>query len=350
MNLRTAIIANAIVISVLLCSTGSPSTAQSRMPDSSGVSGYVLISPGVIWMDNSFIESGPPLMDPIGEYTIDDIRAHPPQNQSGVLAFAGEVNYTFGSSRTQLFFGNRLEDILRLDVSFGLGVRQELPDKSVLAASVLATPLTLKHWEDPYVEGEPRIKTKMNAPGARLRYGSAFGTGLELTLTWRAQTFETERSGAWLAAQGRINESERAQLIREGNLISAMAMYHIKLGRHNLLPAIRFYRDDREGKAVSSTRFDGKLTYIYRSPGILVDINLVAGARDWDAVHPAYGEIVSSTRVGGAFIVVLPVARFWNGAFSVVAGAELLEENATVDFFDTSIRWLNAGISWRHLP
>ena len=77
---------------------------------------------------------------------IDSIFASPQSQTVPALLVAAELNYTFASTRTQLFIGNRLEDILRFDIAVGLGARQELPDGSIIAASVLTTPLDLEVW------------------------------------------------------------------------------------------------------------------------------------------------------------------------------------------------------------
>ena len=63
----------------------------------------------------------------------------------------------------------------------GLGVRQGIGKAGILAASALFTPADVELWADPYVEGEDRRPTELDFPGFRLRWGSIFGTGLELS-------------------------------------------------------------------------------------------------------------------------------------------------------------------------
>jgi hypothetical protein len=58
----------------------------------------------------------------------------------------GPAGFSVAGSRTQIFLGNRLEDILRLDLTYGIGVRQELPDDSILAVSLVATSLDRSAW------------------------------------------------------------------------------------------------------------------------------------------------------------------------------------------------------------
>ena len=149
--------------------TASP--AQDQIPETSGFSGYVLVIPGVFVVSNSLLASGAPLLDDVGSKQITSIFAGPESNLAPVLPIAGELNYTFGKSRTQLFFGNKFEDIIRLDVAYGLGVRQDIGDAGILAANFLITPLELKFWSDPYIEGEDRVKTALNFPGFRIRWG-----------------------------------------------------------------------------------------------------------------------------------------------------------------------------------
>ena len=174
MSHRLGILFGAILILAL---KAPDAFAQDDIPTTSGFSGYVLVGPGYFKVKSNRIVTGAPLLGDVGNTRIESIFDPPEPKGSAAFMLAGEVNYTFGKSRTQLFFGNRLEDILRLDIAYGLGIRQELPDSSIMALSVLFTPLELKFWEDSYVEGEDRIKTGLNFPGLRFRWGRLSGFG-----------------------------------------------------------------------------------------------------------------------------------------------------------------------------
>ena len=140
---------------VLLFAIGNtPALSQDDIPTTSGFSGFILFGVGYVNVESNLIVTGAPLVADVGTPQIDSIFSSPSAESAPATPFVGELSYTFASTRTQLFFGNRLEDVLRLDVVFGLGVRQELPDSSIFAASFLMTPARLKLWSDPYIEGD----------------------------------------------------------------------------------------------------------------------------------------------------------------------------------------------------
>ena len=102
--------------------------AQDDIPKTSGFSGFALLGPGYFNVENSLIVTGSPLLDDVGSPQIESIFDPPPSVSAPALLVGFELNYTFSSTRTQLYFGNRLEDLLRLDLLIGIGVRQELPE------------------------------------------------------------------------------------------------------------------------------------------------------------------------------------------------------------------------------
>jgi len=140
------------------------SFSQEQIPQSSGFGGYLIMGPGSFYVRSNRIYNGPPLLGDSGKRQISSIFDPAETNRIFAFAVAGELNYTFADSRTQLIMGNRLEELIRLDVPFNIGVRQELMEKGIIALSALLTPLQLKFWEDPYVENENRVPTECRFP------------------------------------------------------------------------------------------------------------------------------------------------------------------------------------------
>jgi len=327
-----------------------PALAQDSVPETSGFSGYFLAAPAYFKVESNLIATGAPLLDDVGNDVIQSIFAAPESRSSPALLIGGELDYTFANTRTQVFFGNRLEDLLRLDLVVGLGVRQELPDKSILAASVLATPLDLKVWSDPFVEGQARSRTGLDLPGMRLRWGRIMSTGLELTATYREFRFDTETSGDWLIGQGRLNPTDQPLLNRDGTSRRLQALYRIDVAqKHRFEPAIRYVVDDLDGAAVANKGFGLQLTYLYRIPKLILDANVLYGRREADALHPVYGQVLESDRYGIAVSAFIPVKRFKSSVLNLVIGAEAFREDANIAFYDSSIESVSVGILWRHI-
>jgi len=99
--------------------------------------------------------------------------------------FNFEFRYTFADSRTQIYAGNTLEDFLRFDLAAQAGVRQEMPDSSVVAASFVFSSIPAEVWEDPYMANQSRKETDRSAQGLRLSWGNILDTNLDVRYTWR---------------------------------------------------------------------------------------------------------------------------------------------------------------------
>jgi len=337
-----------VVMLLLTAVTLRSAVAQDDIPTTSGFSGYGLVAPGYFNVQSSLLVTGTPLLADVGTAQIESIFEAPTSGSVPALVLGLELNYTNASTRTQLFFGNRIEDILRLDIAFGLGIRQELGDMGILAVSALLTPTELKFWADPYVEGEDRQPTSLDYPGARLRWGRILKTGLELTGTFRQYRHGEENSGNWLIEQGRLDPAQKSLLARDGNIIQVQALYRIDVKRHRFEPAVRYINDDHDGAALAKKGFSLQLTYLYREPKFVLDANLVFGHRKADAVHPIYDETLTSDRWGVAFKAFIPIRPFKRTGWSIFVGGEIFQENVNVDFFDSRIGSIDVGVLWRH--
>lgn len=324
--------------------------SQDRIPSTSGVGGFALLGLGYFNVESNLIVKGSPLIGDVGNTNIESIFEKPNSQTAFALPMGGELNYTFSSTRTQLYFGNRLEDLLRLDLILGLGVRQELPDESIIAASFLFTPFELKYWADPYVEGEDRIPTELNFPGLRVRWGSILETGLELTSTTRWYRHDEEKSGDWLISEERLDSKKQTLLNRDGIVWRLQALYRIDVDKqHRFEPAIRYVIDEHDGEAITNKGMSFQLTYIYFSPTFILDFNLLYGFRNFNEVHPVYDETLNLNRWGLALSGFFPVKRFEGSVLNVLISGEIFQEDVNVDFFDSKIASVNVGVLWRFL-
>ena len=113
-------------------------------------------------------------------------------------------------------------------------------------------------------------------------------------------------------------------------------------------PAIRYAYDNHKGGAIANSGFSLRLTYLYFSPKVVLDVNLGYGKRKADEAHPVYGEVLDANRWGVALAAFIPVTLFEKSGFSVFVGGEVFRENVNVDFFDSKIASLNVGLIWRH--
>lgn len=327
-----------------------PATAADSIPETSGFSGFVL-GGGTYWnvASNLFFDVSPIVLKDVGHPRIDSIFEAPSSNTSPGLLVGGEVSYTFSSTRTQLYLGSRFEDLLRLDPVVGIGVRQQAGSAGIIAASFLFTPLTEERWADPYVEGVERRPTDFSFPGFRLRWSGIFGTGLEVTITDRFYNFNDESSGDWLVSEGRLDPADQPLLDRDGDSLQIQALYRIDVNRHRLEPAVRWAQDRHDGAAVANTGFGFQLTYLYRSPRVVVDANVLYGFRKAKETNPIYGQAVDGDRLGVGLTAFIPLKTYSSSSLSFMVGGEMLRQDANVDFFDSELGMVLAGVIWRHV-
>jgi len=335
-------------LSVLLVVIGGGQVmATDNIPETSGFGGFVLFGVGAFSVESNLIVSGPPLVGDVGNDRIDSIFEQPSSQSAPATPLVGELSYTFAKTRTQLFLGNRLEDILRLDVAFGLGVRQELPDGSILAVSVLGTPIEMKVWSDPYVEGEDRVETKRTKPGARLRWGRMFKTGLEFTATYRQFQHDQERSGDWLIGEARLNPAEQPLLNRNGDVWILQLLYRVKVAKvHVFEPAVRYQKDNLDGAAMRNDGYVLALTYLYLTPKLVLDVNLLYRELGSDVTHPVYDEVLDGKRYGVGFTAFYDL--FKKPRWRAWAGVEYFREDTSIDFFNAKASSVMFGAIWRH--
>lgn len=338
------------IIATVLALACQPVVAQDQIPETSGFSGYANSGVTYWYASSSLLVGGRPIvLDDVSDARIASIFASPSSNTSPGLVVGGEVSYTFSSTRTQLFLGNRLEDLLRMDLVVGFGARQEIGDAGIVAASYLTTPVDLEYWADPFVEGVDRGATDLDFPGFRLRWGEIFGTGLELTITDRFYKYDKELSGDWLVSEGRLDPAEQPLLDRDGDILRIQALYRINAKPHRFEPAVRWVRDHHDGGAIANNGFELKLTYFYRSTRMLLDVNVLYGAREAKEINPIYDKVMDSDQFGGALVAFFPVKKYTSSVLSVFVGAEFFRENSNIDFYDSSANMLMAGVIWNHI-
>ena len=114
-------------------------------------------------------------------------------------------------------------------------------------------------------------------------------------------------------------------------------------------PAIRFVKDDHKGTAIANRGMSFQFTYIYRTPRLILDANLVYGFRDAKDGHPIYDTVVNTRRFGAGLAAFMPVMKFSSSVLMVTASADYFRESTNVDFYNSNLTMLAIGVLWRHL-
>ncbi len=305
------------------------------LPEKPGFSGFVSIGGGLISAKSNMI-AGSSVSD-IGRARIDSITDSPESESDAVPNLSFELRYTLANTRTQLFAGTQLEDLVRFDSAIQLGVRQRLAGANLLAVSYLFSGTAARVWSDPYVANQERAETDRTSKGARLTWDRVFGTGLQLEYSKRRIELDDELSGISFLGLG---AAEAALLRREGDQETLEILHWFPLGKkQRLAPALRFTRFDLDGKAMRNDRDTVQFTHVYSGERFTVVSNLAWGSADYDAVNPIYGKTRRDDLIGFG-VTVFDRKLLPGKAWTALIAAAAYKEKSNIDFYESQISLL----------
>jgi hypothetical protein len=314
------------------------------IPEESGFSGYINLGGAYIDAETNMAK-GTKFFE-VGDDTISSIFDSPDSESDFSPVVNGELAYTFGSTGTQLYLGNQLEDFLRFDFATLLGVRQNLPDGSIGAASFVFQPIATEVWEDPYATNTARQDTDRQASGVRLEWDRPFGTNFGLLYQYRSVDIDNERSGT-LGGLG-LTPGQIQLLDREGDTHRADLFYTWKLGGgHALVPEFRYFKWDLDGDAMAFDGYAFRLTYAYRGDKFSVAATGAIGTEDFDKRNPIYQKTRDDDSYG------IGVNAFWHRPFGLPQGFSLLgtlawyETDSNISFYDTQVNFAGLSLFYR---
>ena len=312
-----------VIILVFLGVFASTAYAQpARIPQESGFSGYVSGGAGLWRVEDNMVKK-------IGGFKVSDDsinsnRDKPRSETSVTPIFNYNVRYTFASTRTQIFFGSELENILRMDPATLLGVRQELPDQSVLGVGYVFSPFVSEVYRDPYAEDKDRDGTDRTVNGLRLSYAKILGSDVSFQYTYRNLDINNERSGRQLVTDGVITGSEKDRLDRNGDQHDLEVLYRFVSesggSKHTFLPSFQYSYFDLDGSAMTYNYFLFNANYRYDAQKFAISVNGYYGYADYDESNPVFGKTREDDRYGFSLL----------GFYKRFLGVEGLALNGTV--------------------
>lgn len=308
------------------------------IPQQSGFSGFGLLG-GSYSNVNSNVVVGP---KEESSRRLDSLSSHT-GSDGGKADINLDLRYTFADTRTQLFLGNLIQDAVRLDFTQQFGVRQQIGNKGIISGAFVFSGIPGEAWEDPYAVGTERQTTDRKSNGMRLGWDGIWGSQFSANYTVRKIEIEDERSGASLS----LSPAEQALLDRNGNMQSIDLAYNLVGPQGSVLsPMISYSRNDADGKASSYDRTAFQLTYALQQAQYSLVTNFFAGQVEYDAVNPVFGRTVKADEWG------VNANLFWHNLWSVkplsaVFSASYGNSDANVDFFDTELSRISAGLMYR---
>jgi hypothetical protein len=325
----------ALFAGVLIAFTSSAyGQSLGSIPQESGFSGYVNAGASLWRVENNMVKKISYFK--ISDDSISSINDDPKSEYSVTPILSFNLRYTFASTRTQLFLGNQLEDLLRLDSTSLLGVRQELVDKSVIGVSYVYSALVSQVYKDPYDTNGNRDGTDRNIHGVRLSYENILGSDLTFQYTYRNIDIDRERSGKALG----LSSSQQDKLDRNGDQHTVEFLYRYMFEdggvKQTFIPSLRYSRFDLDGDAMSNNTILFNLSYRYDVQKFAFVANGYYGYADYDKNNPIYGKTRNDNRYG------LGLIGFYKRIFGVdglalTANVLMNRQDSNIDFYDSEV-------------
>lgn len=315
--------------------------ALEPIPTEDGFSGYINMGVATIKGKTNMI-AGNSLGDISGR-VINSLNNDADSESDTMPLINAEVAYTFAASRTQVYFGNQLEDFIQFDFSTLLGIRHELSDKSLVAASYVFSSIPTEVWSDPYLINQRRSQTDRNSNGLRLEWDKIAGTGVGLQYTYRNIDLDDELSGQSLA----LTAQQMALLDREGKVHNVEFRYRLNMGNGHLLqPKVNYTKRDLDGRAMSSNEWGLGLTHIYDAEHYSFITNLDWADADFDKTNPIYNKTRNDNRFGGSLTAVYKKPfglKDWN----LLGSAAYYDSDSNINFYNTNIKFFSVSTLYR---
>jgi len=327
-----------LLLVVLLFAFASSAYGQNlgAIPQESGFSGFVNAG-GALWrVEDNMVKKISYFK--ISDDNINSIYDKPKSEYSVTPILNFNLRYTFSSTRTQIFLGNQLEDLLRLDTTSQIGVRQELADQSVIGVSYVYSALVTEVYKDPYDASGSRSGTERNINGVRLSYENILSTDLTFQYTYRNIDIDKERSGSDPALG--LTPSQQDRLIRDGDQHDLLFLYRYGLEdggvKHTLIPSLKYSRFELDGDAMSNNAILLNLNYRYDMERFAFVVNGYYGYADYDKKNPIYGKTRSDDRYG--FGLIGFYKRFLDvQGLALTANMLINRQDSNIDFYDSEI-------------
>lgn len=336
-------------VAVFLLLGATWASALDPIPQESGFSGFVRPGVGYLKYKSNMVASIQGF--DLSEERNDSLTDSPDSETTPLVMLPFTLAYTFASTRTQLFFGTDLTDLIRFDMSQQIGVKQGIGNFGILQGGILFSGMPAKVWKDPYLTGEDRDDTKRKSTGARLTWDRIFGSAFQVQYTYRNVDIDSEKSGNSL---GSLTSSDRKLLERDSDRSSVDIAYRFNFAKHHTLaPAFIYTHDDRDGKAMRNDAYDAMLTYAYfnRNNPFSFTGNAYIGQAEYDKRNPIYDKKQDDDRYGvqGTLYWENPWkwSIFGSNPMNFFIGGAYAKTDANIDFYDQEAIMGNVGVFFK---
>ena len=317
--------------------------ALDPIPNQPGFSGY--IQPGLGYLNIKSNMVAKVLSFDLSDQKISNL-GDPDSQSTALVTLPFMLAYTFSTTRTEVFLGTDVGDLLSFDTAQQLGVKQDIGSLGVVQAGLLFSG-NVRVWKDPYVTGQNRDDTSRRNVGAQFVWGKFLGSNLELEYSVRKVDIGSEKSGEFLG----LTNSQQDRLDRNGTVHSASAGYGFSFGNHKLTPQVTLTYEDLDGEAMANTGGSLQLKYLYTGDPITLVLNGSVGGADYDKSNPVFSKTRNDDSFGGSASAYYknpwgwklfgsePMQFFLTGAYYAV--------DSNIDFYNQQALLGMAGVAFR---
>jgi len=334
------------VMAAVFLAIGIQALAIQPIPKQSGFSGFV--QPGVGYLNIKSNTVAQFAGFDLSDKKINSLSDEPNSESTAIVTLPFEIDYTFGSTRTQLFLGSQLIDLLRFDFSQQLGVRQEIGSLGVLQGGVLFSGIPAKVWKDPFVVGKNRKDTTRDSTGARLVWDQILGSAFQVQYSYRKIDISSEKSGDFLD----LDSGDRRRLKRDGDTHTGSVLYRFKFSpEHILTPEFTLGYDNRDGDANTNTNAGGQLTYSYLAEPVSLILNGYYSHADYDKKNPIYNKTQEDDTYGVGATVFYKNPWNWSllgsKPMNFFATGAYYYTDSNIDFYKQEVVLGTVGVLFR---
>lgn len=329
-----------IAIAVISPIVALATTVQAKpLAKSAGLSGTVGINTAVSYNRSQF-------------NTDDDNKSTGSLNNSGdvnvapaVFPFLG-LAYTTQDMQTQYFIGQSKENILDSGLQYEIGFKQRFGDREELTVAYIPDfSVGNETWADPYVTGQDREETEINANGMRIAYKF-----LPLTFKYVYADIEIDDEKSGQSSTACNGSACSADEIRSLNRDAEFQSYTIEavlplVNGAWLTPSVSYIDKNAEGGSQSYTGYDMALRFSTLIGQTFMSIEGGYIKKEYDVINPIFDELQENKRMQVLFVYSYDKPFGWNNTkFNMLY--KFYNDNSNIDFYDNHTQLVSMGLSY----
>ena len=261
------------------------------------------------------------------------------------VAPIGSVTYTLNNGTQQIYFGTSRSDIALGRFHIEAGYRQKFDNNSVLTLSYIPGLLSKKTWQDPYLQGEERSKTKSNINAFSIKLDNIRGSRFSGQIAYGKFSIDHENSGDNPLLS--LTPPERASLNRNANVLYSEGSYVQPFSRSLMLrTAINFTNIDANGNAMSNNIYGVSTTIIQLLPQSSLALTFNYKRALFDSTHPVFNQKQQDNKFGAFLAYEYRQPFNWKN-WGLVSLVGYSTTHSNINFYNSNDVLVSIGLNYK---